>query len=285
MDELHISIKGMTCQSCVKSIKAAFQDVSGIDDIAISVEQEKGIFKFNSGLVKDEKIIKIIDECGFVASAEMYIPYNSSKNLINVMEGELIDDKLKQWTFIVKGMTCQSCVNSIETKLSGYSSMQSVKVDLAKEQVEVLYRTDDISKEEIITLIEDVGFDVESNNQTLENDFSTSYINIEGMTNQSEAYSLRSTLEKTNGIITTFTSFEDKSAVVKHYIKEISVHEILTLITESGFKSSIRAISELTVIFFSIKSPLKVNEIFYNSSKFCLTSHKRELISTSEHEA
>lgn len=262
MDELHISIKGMTCQSCVKSIKAAFQDVSGIDDIAISVEQEKGIFKFNSGLVKDEKIIKIIDECGFVASAEMYIPCNSSKNLINVMEGELIDDKLKQWTFIVKGMTCQSCVNSIETKLSGYSSMQSVKVDLAKEQVEVLYRTDDISKEEIINLIEDVGFDVESNNQTLENDFSTSYINIEGMTNQSEAYSLRSTLEKTNGIITTFTSFEDKSAVVKHYIKEISVHEILTLITESGFKSSIRAISELTVIFFSIKSPLKVNEIF-----------------------
>ena len=285
MDELHISIKGMTCQSCVKSIKAAFQDVSGIDDIAISVEQEKGIFKFNSGLVKDEKIIKIIDECGFVASAEMYIPCNSSKNLINVMEGELIDDKLKQWTFIVKGMTCQSCVNSIETKLSGYSSMQSVKVDLAKEQVEVLYRTDDISKEEIINLIEDVGFDVESNNQTLENDFSTSYINIEGMTNQSEAYSLRSTLEKTNGIITTFTSFEDKSAVVKHYIKEISVHEILTLITESGFKSSIRAISELTVIFFSIKSPLKVNEIFYKSSKFCLTSHKRELISTSEHEA
>ena len=280
MDELHISIKGMTCQSCVKSIKAAFQDVSGIDDIAISVEQEKGIFKFNSGLVKDEKIMKIINECRFVAAVEMYIPCN-----INVMEGELTDDKLKQWTFIVKGMTCQSCVNSIETKLSGYSSIQSVKVDLAKEQVEVLYRTDDISKEEIINLIEDVGFDVESNNQTLENDFSTSYINIEGMTNQSEAYSLRSTLEKTNGIITTFTSFEDKSAVVKHYLKEISVHEILTLITESGFKSSIRAISELTVIFFSIKSPLKVNEIFYNSSKFCLTSHKRELISTSEHEA
>ena len=251
MDELHISIKGMTCQSCVKSIKAAFQDVSGIDDITISVEQEKGIFKFNSGLVKDEKIINIIDECGFVAAVERCIPCNSSKNLINVMEGELIDDKLKQWTFVVKGMTCQSCVSSIETKLSGYSSIQSVKVDLAKEQVEVLYRTDDISKEEIINLIEDVGFDVESNNQTLENDFSTSYINIEGMTNQNEAYSLRSTLEKTTGIITAFTSFEDKSAVVKHYIKEISVHEILTLITESGFKSSIRAISELTLFFFN----------------------------------
>ena len=274
MDELHISIKGMTCQSCVKSIKAAFQDVSGIDDIAISVEQEKGIFKFNSGLVKDEKIIKIIDECGFVASAEMYIPCNSSKNLINVMEGELIDDKLKQWTFIVKGMTCQSCVNSIETKLSGYSSMQSVKVDLAKEQVEVLYRTDDISKEEIINLIEDVGFDVESNNQTLENDFSTSYINIEGMTNQSEAYSLRSTLEKTNGIITTFTSFEDKSAVVKHYIKEISVHEILTLITESGFKSSIRAISELTVIFFQLNLHLKLTKYFTILQNFVLLPTK-----------
>lgn len=274
MDELHISIKGMTCQSCVKSIKAAFQDVSGIDDIAISVEQEKGIFKFNSGLVKDEKIIKIIDECGFVASAEMYIPSNSSKNLINVMEGELIDDKLKQWTFKVKGMTCQSCVNSIETKLSGYSSMQSVKVDLAKEQVEVLYRTDDISKEEIINLIEDVGFDVESNNQTLENDFSTSYINIEGMTNQSEAYSLRSTLEKTNGIITTFTSFEDKSAVVKHYIKEISVHEILTLITESGFKSSIRAISELTVIFFQLNLHLKLTKYFTILQNFVLLPTK-----------
>ena len=274
MDELHISIKGMTCQSCVKSIKAAFQDVSGIDDIAISVEQEKGIFKFNSGLVKDEKIIKIIDECGFVASAEMYIPCNSSKNLINVMEGELIDDKLKQWTFKVKGMTCQSCVNSIETKLSGYSSMQSVKVDLAKEQVEVLYRTDDISKEEIINLIEDVGFDVESNNQTLENDFSTSYINIEGMTNQSEAYSLRSTLEKTNGIITTFTSFEDKSAVVKHYIKEISVHEILTLITESGFKSSIRAISELTVIFFQLNLHLKLTKYFTILQNFVLLPTK-----------
>ena len=273
MDELHVSIKGMTCQSCVKSIKTAFQDVSGIDDIVISVEQEKGMFKFNSELVKDKVIVKTIDECGFVAAAEMYIPYNSAENFINVNEGEVIDDKLKKWTFIVKGMTCQSCVNTIETTLSGYSSIQSVRVDLAKEQGEVLYRTDDISKEEIMNLIENIGFDVESNNQTLENDFSTSYINIEGMTNQSEAYCLRSTLEKTYGIITAFTSFEDKSAVVKHYIKEISVHDILTLITESGYKSSIRAISKFALLF-SIKSLLKVNEIFYNFLEFCLNVHK-----------
>lgn len=273
MDELHVSIKGMTCQSCVKSIKAAFQDVSGIDDIAISVEKEKGIFKFNSKLFKEKAVVKITDECGFVAAVEMYIPCNSSENLINVMKIELIDDKLKQWTFIVKGMTCQSCVNSIETTLSGYSSIQSVKVDLSKEQVEVMYRTDDISKEEIINLIESMGLDVESNNQTLENDFSTSYINIEGMTNQSEAHNLRLTLEKTNGIITAFTSFEDKSAVVKHYIKEISVHEILTLIKESGYKSSIRAISKLALLF-SIKSSLKVNGICYNFLEFCLTFHK-----------
>jgi copper chaperone len=61
-------------------------------------------------------------------------------------------------TLNVQGMSCQHCVNSIETALKGIGAIG--KVDLTNKQVEVTFDESKLSLEQIKETIEEQGYDV-----------------------------------------------------------------------------------------------------------------------------
>ncbi|SDY79866.1 Cu+-exporting ATPase [Evansella caseinilytica] len=60
--------------------------------------------------------------------------------------------------FSVRGMTCSSCVNRVEKKISKVPGVQSVNVNLAANQAQVSYNTALAKPENIIKAIEDIGY-------------------------------------------------------------------------------------------------------------------------------
>ena len=52
-------------------------------------------------------------------------------------------------TLTVRGMTCQSCVNSIQNQLGQTPGVKSVEVNLSAETACISYRVTDITKEEV----------------------------------------------------------------------------------------------------------------------------------------
>lgn len=59
----------------------------------------------------------------------------------------------------IGGMTCQSCVRNIQGHVGGQKGIQNIQVVLEDSCGYVRYEPDVISQEEIIEIIEDMGFD------------------------------------------------------------------------------------------------------------------------------
>ena len=63
-----------------------------------------------------------------------------------------VETKVETKTYSVKGMTCQGCVSSVETKLGKINGVQKYEVDLDKGEAVVAFdpekvKSDDIEKE------------------------------------------------------------------------------------------------------------------------------------------
>ncbi|MCH7772455.1 MAG: heavy-metal-associated domain-containing protein [Bacteroidetes bacterium] len=63
-----------------------------------------------------------------------------------------VETKVETKTYSVKGMTCQGCVSSVETKLGKINGVQKYEVDLEKGEAVVEFdpekvKSDDIEKE------------------------------------------------------------------------------------------------------------------------------------------
>ena len=63
-----------------------------------------------------------------------------------------VETKVETKTYFVKGMTCQGCVSSVETKLGKINGVQKYEVDLEKGEAVVEFdpekvKSDDIEKE------------------------------------------------------------------------------------------------------------------------------------------
>ena len=61
--------------------------------------------------------------------------------------------------FQIGGMTCSSCVHTIETNLSKYDGVLSVNVALATERGRITYDPDVTGPRDLIKAVEDMGFE------------------------------------------------------------------------------------------------------------------------------
>lgn len=63
-------------------------------------------------------------------------------------------------TLKVEGMSCNHCVNAIESNVGNLQGVSNVKVNLDNGTVEVRFDESKVSKEAMIDVIEDQGYDV-----------------------------------------------------------------------------------------------------------------------------
>ncbi|KAI9284237.1 hypothetical protein BC943DRAFT_325949 [Umbelopsis sp. AD052] len=140
---LRTAVHGMTCQSCVKSIKSALGPKEGIHSVDVSLEKEEATIAFNPKVVSQDDIIEYIEDCGFD------VPKNASTALTTI-------------TLPIEGMTCHSCVRSIESALSNKTGINTVNVSLEENNATIAFDPSLVSQSDIVEAIEDCGFDVPS---------------------------------------------------------------------------------------------------------------------------
>ncbi|PIN13716.1 Cation transport ATPase [Handroanthus impetiginosus] len=154
---LQVRVTGMTCAACSNSVESALMSLNGIVKASVALLQNKADVSFDPSLLKDEDIINAIEDAGFEAEI---LPDPSTT--CSKPRGTLIGQ------FTIGGMTCASCVNSVEGALRKQPGVKKVAVALATSLGEVEYDPSVISKDDIISEIEDAGFEasfVQSNEQ------------------------------------------------------------------------------------------------------------------------
>ncbi|CAG8551794.1 22140_t:CDS:2, partial [Racocetra persica] len=288
-----LPVRGMTCHSCVNSITNALKFSQGINSVVVSLENENATVEYDEELIKEQDIIQVIENCGFE------VPILSNVNLISPLASEFAPftnvtlkdspyqesfplktiknhtfdlDKIRVCQIHVRGMTCASCVNSIEKHLRGVSGIESIKVSLLAERAVVEYNADIINDHKISEMINSIGFEASPIQPKREDKIE---VQIFGMKNSLHVEEIKQELFKVPGILSVSIDFNTTIGVIQFDKEQLGVRDIVDKIEnigDSGFSVLIYDNSQKT----QLESLARTREItewrraFYQSLAFAI---------------
>ncbi|MEI6858180.1 heavy metal translocating P-type ATPase [Psychrilyobacter sp.] len=144
-----IEIGGITCQAYVRTIETKTGKLDGVEKANINFLTSKLEIVFDPRRVTLETIKKTIEYAGY-----------------KVIEEELVEDL----TLKIEGLTCQSCVRSIEVNLGKENGVNEVVVNLATEKMRIKFNKKEIKLSQIRKKIESLGFKAIKNNGNMDFD-------------------------------------------------------------------------------------------------------------------
>lgn len=63
--EIVLQIEGMSCQHCVRSVRAALQGLAGVRSAEVSLSGKKAVVSYDPGLVSVEKMREAVEAAGY----------------------------------------------------------------------------------------------------------------------------------------------------------------------------------------------------------------------------
>jgi Cu+-exporting ATPase len=246
---IYVDIQGMVCQSCIKAIKNALKEYPDITNIDISLDNNLGVFTFDSSKVSTDQIITAIQDCGFDASEkEIGLCQSPSQDLDyeNIGMDQDIEMKTlkrkksmitadsKLCRFTVLGMFCGSCVSSIEKSLRATPGILGVSVSLLAQSAEVRYDSLLIEPSKIAEKIEELGFEA----QVMKEESKKSVtLRIFGMTCASCSGSIELGISKIPGIKKVSVNLLGQTGVFEYDKEIIGIRDIISHIEDMGFNA------------------------------------------------
>uniref|UniRef100_A0A8C3TFV9 Copper-transporting ATPase 2 n=1 Tax=Chelydra serpentina TaxID=8475 RepID=A0A8C3TFV9_CHESE len=146
-----VNILGMTCQSCVQSIEGRISKVKGIVSTKVSLEQSNAVVKYIQSEIGPQEICQEIGDMGFDASIA-----DGRTTATSVRSTSLGEALMK---LRVEGMTCQSCVNTIEGKIGKLHGVLRIKVSLSNQEAVIAYQPYIIQPEDLKNHIDNMGYE------------------------------------------------------------------------------------------------------------------------------
>uniref|UniRef100_A0A670I0P6 Copper-transporting ATPase 2 n=1 Tax=Podarcis muralis TaxID=64176 RepID=A0A670I0P6_PODMU len=243
-----IRIDGMTCNSCVKSIESAISQRKGVGHISVSLAEGTAIIHYSLMITNSEELRSAIEDMGFDASSFCKTNFpmgllRKTKRLASSCEFvsfflKPLSRKTDKCFMQVTGMTCASCVSSIEKNLQKEDGIVSVLVALMAGKVEVKYKPDRIQPLEIAQLIENLGFGA-----SIMQDYPGADGNIDlkvlGMTCASCVHNIESKLTKTPGILYASVVLATSKAHIRFDPEVVGPRDVIKIIEGIGFQASL----------------------------------------------
>jgi Cu+-exporting ATPase len=262
-----LSVLGMTCQSCVRAIQNAVSNQPGIVAIHVSLEKEHAVIVYDPLLTTEDKMTEVIEDCGFdvslsslsshpVRTMDPSMPSSSSSAATPLIQEEEItslgtETDLATVQLEIHGMTCASCVTSIERALSSHKGVAKVAVALLAERGTVTYDPTILDPLTIASIVQDAGFDASpiKQNDTLQ-------LQIYGMTCSSCVGAIERGVASLPGVLDVTVNLVTETATIKH-TESIPPRMIVEAIEDLGFN----AILKNTGRDIQLESLSKVREI------------------------
>ncbi|TIA87347.1 hypothetical protein E3P99_03222 [Wallemia hederae] len=149
-----------------------------------------------------------------------------------------MSDGIESCTLKVEGMTCSSCVQSIESYIGKLHGVESIQVALLSEKATIRYSTEHWDPQKLANEIDEMGF--EASQLTALNSNSVVDISIYGMTCSACTSSVQSALSSLNGVIKSDISLPLEFVRVHFSADSVGVRDIVEAIQDAGFDAMVR---------------------------------------------
>ncbi|CAK6980728.1 copper-transporting ATPase 2 [Scomber scombrus] len=153
---VQIRVDGMHCQSCVQSIEEQISPVSGVSHIQVSLKDSAALIIYQPLLVTQKELRDKIEDMGFDAAL---LTDDPSGEVISRWERDALNVSIQTVTIWILGMTCNSCVQSIEGRISQMTGVLSIGVSLKEEKGTITFDLGLTEPEQLRAAIEDMGFE------------------------------------------------------------------------------------------------------------------------------
>jgi len=131
--KIELKISGMTCAMCAATIEKSLLNLDGVVDAQVNLGNESVAIEYDFLKIKFTDLDKAIRNAGY----------------------QIINEKT---AFKIGGMTCASCVETIENSLLRLDGIVEVNIDLAGERVLVIYNPNIVTQADIKRTIEETGY-------------------------------------------------------------------------------------------------------------------------------
>ncbi|TRY98762.1 hypothetical protein DNTS_025499 [Danionella cerebrum] len=262
-----LQVTGMHCKSCVENIQDNISRVSGVSSVIVSFKNKEACIQHNPkqvSVVELQRAIEALPPGNFKVSTQPSPKRSFLQPLVCVAE------------IRIEGMTCGSCVMSIEGMISQKKGVRSAQVSLANHRGSFEYDPLLTSPEELRAAVEDMGFDaflpetnslvppamkspvpsvrssslspvcsagkeneVESDAEPSTNTISKCFIQIGGMTCASCVANIERNLKNEYGVHSVLVALMASKAEVRFSPSVIDPLRIAELIRELGFTATV----------------------------------------------
>lgn len=65
MTRLTLTIEGMTCQGCVKSVQNAISDLNGVQAVTVDLATKQAVIDYDQTVLDKTQITQTIEDAGF----------------------------------------------------------------------------------------------------------------------------------------------------------------------------------------------------------------------------
>jgi Cu+-exporting ATPase len=132
---LDLPITGMTCANCARTVERTLSKTAGVENAVVNFASEKASVSFDDAVTSPAALIERVQQAGYdVATAKLDLP--------------------------ITGMTCASCVRSVERALRKPAGVLDVTVNLATEKATVTYVPGAVRRHDLIRAVEAAGYGV-----------------------------------------------------------------------------------------------------------------------------
>jgi Cu+-exporting ATPase len=135
MKKVTHKVTGMTCAMCVKTIEKTLGKLEGVHEASVNLAQETANVDYDPSKISNEKIVKAIEKVG----------YGVAKNKKDIVVG-------------VGGMTCATCVATVEKSLKKLDGVYEANVNLSSEKARIVLDPTLLGTEDIRSAIEGAGY-------------------------------------------------------------------------------------------------------------------------------
>ncbi len=129
-----VPIRGMSCASCVEKIETGLSKIEGVKEVSVNFAAEKASVLYDPSTVSVRRLVQQIETTGYEIRAE-------------------------KTAIPIRGMTCASCVEKIETQLRRLPGVINASVNFGTEKAAVEYFPSVLSLEDLRKAIRDAGYE------------------------------------------------------------------------------------------------------------------------------
>ena len=142
--KISIRVSGMTFPSCADTVRQTLESTDGVMEVNVELNNEKTEIWYQPAIIDPATLIRLIQDKGFEAS----IIYPNGRR----PEYQLV-------VISIEGMTCNSCVKSIEETIGDITGVKSIKVSLQEKTGEIVFNPDLTADTNLKDAIDDMGFE------------------------------------------------------------------------------------------------------------------------------